>query len=332
MTAPERDTQRLAFACNALERDSIQLERASSDAGFRSYWRARDGERSWVVMDSPPELEDVRPWLRLQRVLGEGGVRVPQVLAADEASGFLLLEDLGRDTLLDVMDASSAATWFDAAIAELVRLQSIPCPADLPVYDEAMLRRELALFRDWYLLRHLALPLNGDDEQALQSAFDELVAHALAQPRVLVHRDFMPRNLMPNGAGLAVLDFQDAVRGPVSYDPLCLFKDAFVSWPESQVAQWLERYRQAAVDAGLPVPDARAFRRDTDLIGVHRHLKVLGIFARLKLRDDKPRYIADAPRFLAYLNAVLPRHQELRPLEAFFASRLRPALRAHAAA
>lgn len=328
MTALDRRDQRLAFLRGSLSDEGLELERASTDAGFRSYWRAVRGEYSWIVMDAPPGLEDLGPWLRMRELLASGGVRVPQVLARDLDAGFLLLEDLGGKTLLDEITSQTAEAWFDAAIDQLLRVQSIPCPADLPSYDDALLRRELSLFDEWYLDRHLGLELGPADRERLASGYDALVNAALDQPRVLVHRDFMPRNLMPVDGGLAVLDFQDAVRGPIAYDPLCLFKDAFVSWPEALVGRWLENYRSRAEQLGLPVPDGRRFRRDVDLIGVHRHLKVLGIFARLCHRDDKPRYLADAPRFIGYLDAVLPRHPELQPLAELFAHTLRPLLAA----
>lgn len=326
MTDPDRAAQRLEFLRRSLSDDSLDLERASTDAGFRSYWRAqREGHR-WIVMDAPPGLEDIAPWLRMRELLASGGVRVPQVLARDLDAGFLLLEDLGTRTLLEAITSQDAEAWFDAAIDQLLLLQAIPCPADLPAYDEALLRREVSLFDEWYLDRHLGITLGRGDRGRLEAGYTALVQAALDQPRVLVHRDFMPRNLMPVDGGLAVLDFQDAVRGPIAYDPLCLFKDAFVSWPEALVGRWLENYRSRAEQAGLPVPEARRFRRDVDLIGVQRHLKVLGIFARLRHRDDKPRYLDDAPRFMAYLDAVLPRHPELQPLAELFAHTLRPVL------
>ena len=328
MTEPDRSAKRLEFLRRSLSDERLGLERASTDAGFRSYWRAARGPHSWIVMDAPPGLEDIGPWLRMRELLASGGVRVPQVLARDLEAGFLLLEDLGARTLLDEITSQSAEAWFDAAIDQLLLIQAIPCPADLPAYDEGLLRRELSLFDEWYLDRHLGIELDRGDRARLQAGHDALVQAALDQPRVLVHRDFMPRNLMPVEGGLAVLDFQDAVRGPIAYDPVCLFKDAFVSWPEALVGRWLEQYRSRAEQAGLPVPDTRRFRRDVDLIGVQRHLKVLGIFARLRYRDDKPRYLTDAPRFLAYLEAVLPRHAELQPLAELFAHTLRPALTA----
>ena len=321
-----RARQRLAWACSVIGEDDLSLVRASMDAGFRSYWRATGaGTPNRIVMDAPPSLEDVRPWLRVHALLEEGGVRVPRVLAHDIDAGLLLLEDLGGPTYLQVLDAENADALFDAAITQLLRLQAVPCPDWLPAYDDALLMRELRLFDDWFLQRHLGVVLDEDGRRVLEDAFSRLCAAALAQPRVFVHRDFMPRNLMPVEGEAAVLDFQDAVHGPIAYDVLSLFKDAFASWPESRFDAWVGRYHARALAAGLPVGDAIAFRRDVDWIGVHRHLKVLGIFARLSHRDGKPKYLADAPRFLGYLATVLPRHPELAPLRALLAQQVVPA-------
>ncbi|MDH5831181.1 phosphotransferase [Luteimonas sp. M1R5S18] len=323
-----RDQQRLQWIRSALSEPATGLERASFDADFRSYWRTTGRTPSLVLMDAPPELMDVRPWLSVRQLLEDGGLRVPQVVAQDLAQGFLLLEDLGVHTYLHVIDAGNADALFDTALERLVRLQSIPVPEGLPAYDRALLLRELRLFDEWFLGTHLGLALDAAERDALMQVYIVLVEAALAQPQVLVHRDYMPRNLMPCGDEVAILDFQDAVRGPIGYDPACLFKDAFVSWPEERVAAWQARYHALALAAGLPVPPLETFRRDLDLIGVHRHLKVLGIFSRLKHRDGKPKYVADAPRFVAYLEAVLPRHPELQPLAALIATRVRPAMRA----
>jgi aminoglycoside/choline kinase family phosphotransferase len=328
---PSRDDARLDWARTALADPGATLERASMDAGFRSYWRSTGSaggdvtHPSRIVMDSPPDREDVRPWLRIRDLLEAGGVRVPRVLARDVDAGFLLLEDLGTQTLLQVIDDGNADALFDAAVDQLLRLQAIAPPAGLPAYDEALLSRELRLFDEWFLGRHLGMQLDCGDMEVLDLAYRRLIDAALAQPRVLVHRDYMPRNLMPVDGGLAVLDFQDAVAGPVAYDPLSLFKDAFLGWPDERVRGWLARYHARADAAGVPVPPLPRFLRDADLIGVQRHLKVLGIFARLKHRDGKPKYVADAPRFLGYLGDALPRHPELAPLQDFIARRVLPA-------
>ena len=324
--AGERDRAdaRLRFARSALGEANATLERASVDAGFRSYWRS-GGEPSRIVMDAPPGKEDVRPWLAIRDLLEAGGVRVPRVLARDVEAGFLLLEDLGANTLLQVIAESTAADWFDAAIDQLVPLQRIAPPAGFPRYDEALLARELKLFDDWLLGTHLGVTIDCALAETLELVQRRLIDAALAQPQVLVHRDFMPRNLMPlREGGLAVLDFQDAVVGPIGYDALSLFKDAFASWPQELVDWGVARYRERAMKAGLPVPALADFRRDVDFIGVQRHLKVLGIFARLHHRDGKPKYLADAPRFVRYLLDVVPKHRALQPLQAVIEERVLP--------
>jgi aminoglycoside/choline kinase family phosphotransferase len=327
MTAHDdaRADARLAWARAALGDAGATLDRASMDAGFRSYWRS-SGTPSRIVMDSPPGKEDVRPWLCIRDLLETGGVRVPQVLARDVDAGFLLLEDLGASTYLQVIDEANADALFDGAVSQLLKLQAIAPPGDLPAYDDALLARELRLFDEWFCGRHLGMALDCGDLETLDGAYRVLMDAALAQPQVLVHRDFMPRNLMPAADGPAVLDFQDAVRGPIAYDALSLFKDAFLSWPVERVDAWLARYHQRARDAGLPVPDFARFRRDADLIGVQRHLKVIGIFARLNHRDGKPKYLADVPRFFAYLDAVLPKYAEFAPLQRFIETKVKPAM------
>ena len=325
----DRAAKRLAWARAATGNAGLELVRASTDAGFRSYWRAAtalDDRASVIVMDSPPDKEDVRPWLAIGELLEGGGVRVPRVLARDTDAGFLLLEDLGADTYLHVIHAGNADALFDAAIDQLLRLQAIPCPPALPAYDHALLARELGLFDTWYLGRHLGATLGCAELEQLEAVYRFLVDAALAQPQVLVHRDYMPRNLMPVDDGPAVLDFQDAVCGPIAYDALSLFKDAFLSWPESRVSDWLDQYHARAAAAGLPVPSLARFRRDADLIGVQRHLKVIGIFARLHHRDAKPKYLADVPRFVGYLDEVVPRYPELAPLGSIIDRHVRPAL------
>jgi aminoglycoside/choline kinase family phosphotransferase len=294
---------------------AARLTPASSDASFRRYFRWEDGARSLIVMDAPPPQEDCRPFVKVAGLLAEAGVHVPEILASDLEQGFLLLPDLGRQTYLEVIDADNADALFEDALQALVAFQRLPVEDRLPAYDEALLRRELQLFPDWYLERHLGVSLEGDALAAWHATCDLLVASALAQPRVLVHRDYMPRNLMLSTPNPGVLDFQDAVFGPVSYDVTCLFKDAFLSWPQARVDAWLERYWQLAQAAGIALPASFAeFQRTSDLMGAQRHLKVIGIFARICHRDGKPKYLADVPRFFAYLQEVIARRPELAPL------------------
>lgn len=265
-------------------------------------------------MDAPPAQEDCRPFIAIAGLLAEAGVHVPRIIAQDLERGFLLLSDLGRQTYLDVLTEANADALFEPAIDALIAWQRASRPGVLPEYDEALLRRELALFPDWYLARHLNLTLTGAALASWQQLCDRLVENALAQPRVYVHRDYMPRNLMLSTPNPGVLDFQDAVYGPIAYDPICLFKDAFLSWPEARVEAWLRRYHERAAAAGLPVPAWPQFQRDAALIGLQRHLKVLGIFARINYRDGKPKYLADTPRFLRYAQTAAQAEPMLAPL------------------
>lgn len=305
------------------------LRPASADASFRRYLRidlAAGG--SCIVMDAPPELEDCRPFVRVQALMAAAGLRVPQILAWDEAGGFMLLSDLGAHTLIEALDPAAPAaaqTWYLQAVDVLIAWQKASRPGVLPPYDEALLRRELALFPDWYVARHRGIELDDAQQNTLARAFDAIVAHNLAAPSVFVHRDFMPRNLMlPTQADmpLGVLDFQDAVYGPITYDIASLLRDAFISWDEEFVIDITVRYWEKARRAGLLGAASAAgwgvdfgeFYRSVEWMGLQRHLKVAGIFARLTLRDGKPKYLADAPRFIAYIRATASRYRELAPL------------------
>lgn len=291
------------------------LTSASSDASFRRYFRWEGAGRSLILMDAPPPQEDCRPFVKVAGLLAEAGVHVPRILVADLEQGFLLLSDLGRQTYLEVIDEGNADRLFEDALQALLAFQRLPLNGPLPSYDEALLRRELQLFPDWYLQRHLGIELSGEQLAAWQRVCALLIDSALAQPRVLVHRDYMPRNLMLSEPNPGVLDFQDAVYGPVTYDVTCLFKDAFLSWPEVRVSSWLEQYWQQALETGVPVqPVLDDFLRASDLMGVQRHLKVIGIFARICHRDGKPKYLGDVPRFFSYIDAVLARRPELAEL------------------
>ncbi|KHL55981.1 aminoglycoside phosphotransferase family protein [Xanthomonas cannabis] len=323
-----RDALRLHWARQALNDPRAMLQRASTDAGFRSYWRTQGSGVDRIVMDAPPALENVAPWLRTHGVLREHGVRVPQVLAQELESGFLLLEDLGVPTLAQVLTDANADGLIDGAIAQLLLLQQIPPPADSGVFGEALLQRDAGLFEEWFLGRHLGVQLDCGHAEQLQLVQRRLMDNALAQPRVFTHRDFMPRNLMPVADGPAVLDFQDCVIGPIAYDPISLFKDTSVSWPIARVDGWLQRYHARASAAGLPVPPLAQFLRDADWMGVQRHLKNLGIFSRLSHRDGKHWYLENVPRFITYLDEVLPRYTELAPLLGLLDEVIKPALAA----
>ncbi|MCD0279122.1 phosphotransferase [Xanthomonas melonis] len=326
-----RDALRLQWARHALDDPHATLKRASVDAGFRSYWRTQGRGADRILMDAPPELENVAPWLRMQALLGAQGVRVPQVLAQDLQSGFLLLEDLGAPTLAQVLTEANADVLLDGAITQLLLLQRISPPNDSGTFGETLLQRDAGLFEEWFLGRHLGVHLECAHAEQLQLVQRRLMDNALAQPRVFTHRDFMPRNLMPVPDGPAVLDFQDCVIGPIAYDPISLFKDTSVSWPIARVDGWLARYHRRAVAAGLPVPPLAQFLRDADWMGVQRHLKNLGIFSRLSHRDGKHWYLDNVPRFIAYLDEVLPRYAELAPLIGVLEDVIKPALAARMA-
>lgn len=291
------------------------LTSASSDASFRRYFRWQGAGRSLIVMDAPPPQEDCAPFVKVANLLAEAHLNVPQILAADLERGFLLLNDLGRQTYLDVINEDNADELFADALQALLAFQRLPMITPLPHYDDALLRRELQLFPEWYVQRHLGVEFSEQQQALWQRASQLLIDSALAQPKVLVHRDYMPRNLMLSEPNPGVLDFQDAVYGPVTYDVTCLFKDAFLSWPEVRVSSWLEQYWQQALETGVPVqPVLDDFLRASDLMGVQRHLKVIGIFARICHRDGKPKYLGDVPRFFSYIDAVLARRPELAEL------------------
>jgi aminoglycoside/choline kinase family phosphotransferase len=277
-------------------------------------------------MDAPPPQENCKPFVDIAHLLAKSGVNVPKIYAEDLPRGFLLLNDLGRKTYLDVIDEQNADQLFADAIDALLAFQQLPMDAPLPSYDVALLRRELELFPEWYIRRHLGVELDAQQQALWQRVSDRLIDSALAQPKVLVHRDYMPRNLMISEPNPGVLDFQDAVYGPVTYDITCLFKDAFLSWPQGRVREWQRGYWERAGQAGIPVHvDFDDFLRASDLMGVQRHLKVIGIFARICHRDGKPRYLADVPRFFAYIDAVIADRPELSELAELLTSLRQPA-------
>ena len=307
------------------------LRIASADASFRRYFRIdrHDGAGSLVIMDAPPAQENCAPFVHVAGLMQAAGLNVPRILAWDAAQGFMLMSDLGPQTLMEVIDReypqANLPRYLQATDA-LIAWQQASASGVLPPYDEALLRRELALFPDWYLARHKGVAVEGKIRETLDKAFEVIVARNLAAPSVYVHRDFMPRNLMiPAEPGtspatqLGVLDFQDAVYGPVTYDVASLMRDAFLSWEEDFVLDVTIRYWEKARKAGLMDfedwhSDFGAFYRAVEWMGLQRHLKVAGIFARLTLRDGKPRYLADAPRFIGYIRATASRYRELTPL------------------
>lgn len=295
---------------------NFTLAPASADASFRRYFRATyDDGASRIVMDAPPDREDLAPWLHVQALFRQAGVHVPAVLAEDRARGFLLLSDLGSDTYLSRLTPETADPLYRQAIDALIAIQSASRPRQLPAYDRALLQRELDLFPDWYLERHLAVTIGDEWRNRLRAMFDKILAVNLGEPAVYVHRDYHSRNLMVTEPNPGVIDFQDAVYGPLSYDLVSLFKDAYVTWDEEQTLDWLVRYWEKARKAGLPVrADFGEFHREYEWMGVQRHLKVLGIFARLYHRDGKDGYLKDMPLVARYLKDTCARYQDLTPL------------------
>ncbi len=289
----------------------------TGDASFRRYFRIATAAGDRIVMDAPPDRESTGPFVDIAGRLEAAGVTAPRVLASDSERGFLLLSDLGDRLYLDELDERSADELYDDALAALVRMQADIPTAGLPPYDTARLDAEMDLFPVWFLGEHLGLGADGiGDEPAM--TFGALTSAALEQPRVFVHRDYHSRNLMVLADGNpGILDFQDAVSGPVTYDLVSLLRDCYIAWPDERVTDWIERYSRAALTRGVELPDQGTLRRWFDLMGVQRHLKAIGIFARLWHRDGKPRYLADIPRTWSYIEALFGRYPELEPLARF---------------
>ncbi|MFT6589169.1 MAG: aminoglycoside/choline kinase family phosphotransferase [Rhodoferax sp.] len=308
------------------------LRTASVDASFRRYFRIDSPQGSRIIMDAPPDQEDCRPFVKVAQLMQAAHLQVPEVLAWDQKHGFMLLSDLGTQTLMQVIkpdDAYANQGLYLQAVDALIAWQLASTPDTLPRYDASLLRRELELFPDWYLVQHRGVVLDADMRRILDEAFAQIIAHNLNAPSVYVHRDFMPRNLMaptqavtqPDKGAVApvsplgVLDFQDAVYGPITYDIASLMRDAFLSWDEDFCLDITIRYWDKARKAGLPVgEDFGEFYKGVEWMGLQRHLKIAGIFARLTLRDGKPRYLADTPRFIQYIRATCGRYRELKPL------------------
>ena len=303
-------------AGHGLYAGSVRL--ASADASFRRYLRIDSAAGSRIIMDAPPDKENCHPFVKVAQLMQQAGLLAPEVLAWDEPHGFMLLSDLGTQTMMQAIDPAQPQAnlgLYLQAVDALVAWQTASKPDVLPPYDQALLKRELGLFPEWYLGQHRGLTLDAAQQTTLDTAFATIMAQNLSAPSVYVHRDFMPRNLMVAGDRLGVLDFQDAVYGPITYDVASLMRDAFLSWDEDFCLDVTVRYWERARRAGLPVgDDFGEFYRGVEWMGLQRHLKVAGIFARLTLRDGKPQYLADTPRFMGYIRATCSRYRELKPL------------------
>lgn len=308
------------WAARQLGGDALDIAPASADASFRRYFRVTAKGRDYIVMDAPPAHEDCRPFIAVARLFGEAGVHVPEVLAQDLDQGFLLLSDLGHTTYLSALNAADrdpavARELYLASNDALIRIQQVSRPGVLPEYDRALLTRELMLFPEWYVAKHLGVAMNEQQQAILDVVFERILANNLAQPQVWVHRDWHSRNLMVSDPNPGILDFQDAVYGPITYDLASIYRDAYIEWDEEQQLDWVIRYWEKARAARLPVrEDFGDFWRDFEWMGAQRHIKVLGIFARLYHRDGKDGYLADMPLVMDYLRRACKRWRDLAPL------------------
>ncbi|MGZ8269908.1 MAG: aminoglycoside phosphotransferase family protein [Methylophilus sp.] len=295
---------------------TFTLTTASADASFRRYFRVHLADKTLIAMDAPPSQEDCTPFVRVAKLLLDAGLNVPEVLAQDLGHGFLLLSDLGDDTYLRHLNNDTAQMLYGDATNALIKMQLASQPNVLPYYDEALLTREMQLFPDWYIAKHLNFELKAEQQAVLSNTFSLLNKNILSQGQVTVHRDYHSRNLMvthENSPG--ILDFQDAVYGAITYDLVSLLKDAYIEWDEEQIIDWAVRYWEPAKKSGLPVPnDFSEFYRDFEWMGAQRHIKILGIFARLYHRDGKDGYLKDMPLVMHYLRKVCERYVELRPM------------------
>ncbi len=314
-TTRHTDLQR--FVATHLAQSAFTLAPASADASFRSYWRASAGEKTWVVMDAPPDKENIAPWLDIGARLHQAGLHTPEVCAVDHAQGFILMEDLGNRTYLPELNAATAESLYGDAFDALLTMQTCVSPQGLPAFDEAFLSMELELMPTWFLERHLGHTPSCEEWDVIEPAFRLIIDAARAQPQVFMHRDFHSRNLMIAERGSpGIIDFQGAVLGPIAYDLASLLRDCYIAWPIERVDAWVERYRQRLADAGAIKAGGAQFRRWFDLAGLQRHIKVLGLFCRLNYRDGKAAYLDDLPLVLDYVLGVAKLHPEL---EAFAA-------------
>ncbi|AOY89786.1 aminoglycoside phosphotransferase [Marinobacter salinus] len=313
--------------------EQTNVEPVSGDASFRRYFRvsriaANGMPESFIVMDAPPEHENCGPFVAIARHWHQHGVAVPDILQQDLAQGFLLIEDFGDQLMLGQLNGNTADTLYRGALSELIAIQQLSSPVDypLPPYDTALLDREMALFPDWLLEQYLGLDLSNTERALLDTTFAILRESALAQPEVTVHRDYHSRNLLIRAGSdrPGVIDFQDAVTGPVTYDAASLLKDCYIEWPEEQVCQWLEVFREGSIQSGLHRADKETFRQWFELMGMQRHLKAAGIFARLALRDGKHGYLNDIPRTVGYLLTASSRQPALRHFHEWLSDTVMP--------
>jgi len=332
MGLPDASDSRLAdltrWVCEDLGFAGSRIEPASADASFRRYFRVTRGADTYIVMDAPPEKENLGPFLRVATMLLELGLNVPMALAKDPGRGFLLLSDLGTRQYLDALDASAVDGLYADALGALCVMQTADegMARDLPPYNHALLMREMELMPEWFLSRHLGLQVSAAERGMLDRLFETLAQSALSQPAAFVHRDYHSRNLLvtaDNNPG--ILDFQDAVWGPVTYDLVSLLKDCYVAWPAPQVRTWALEYREQLLAKGFPLSLGECeFIRGFDLVGLQRHIKVLGIFARLYYRDGKSQYLKDLPRVLRYTRDAAADYPETAPFAEFLARRVDP--------
>lgn len=310
-----------------LNMDIESLTAASSDASFRRYFRVIHHQQAYIVMDAPPEKEDIKPFIKVANLFASSGINIPKIFHTNFEQGFLLLEDFGNHCYLDLLDTDNVNSFYQLALSSLFKLHTEikPAESNLPAYNQALLNKELDIFSDWFLTKKLNLTLSPKEKSMLDKTWAILIQSALEQPQVCVHRDYHSRNLMAtetNSPG--IIDFQDAVIGPISYDLVSLLRDCYISWPEQQVAQWQSHYFQRLSSAGLVKCDITSFQRWFDLMGMQRHLKAIGIFSRLQLRDNKPNYIQDIPRTMDYISLVSSRHPELTVFYGFLQQTIIP--------
>ncbi len=309
------------FSSQVLGHDRFAVTPASTDASFRRYFRLTGDKGSWIVMDAPPDKEKIEPFVRIATKLGEIGLNVPGIMGCDLAQGFCLLTDLGQRLYLSELRADTVERLYGDAMGALIVLQTgtFLDPGFLPPYSRDMLLAEMELFPTWYLGHHLGIRLAAEETAMLKTAFASLVDTALEQPQVWVHRDFHSRNLMIDPRhNPGILDFQDAVRGPITYDLVSLLRDCYVSWPRELVVDWVKGYCALSRESGLhDSEDEELFVEWFDRMGVQRHLKVAGIFARLHHRDGKSGYLADLPLTMRYLQETTALYADLRPLHDF---------------